>query len=133
MLVATADIAPGDELAARTELRARPLPVVAEATVDSLPTGAIARQHVAAGEALVAVDVAPTSGPQSLIPAGSAAVAVAEAMPSGAGVGDRVVAASGGVVVAAEPSSSGSPPRRCSSPSRRTRRRSSPRPRRRAT
>ena len=66
------------------------------------PPGAIARQHVAAGEALVAVDVAPTSGPQALIPAGSVAVAVAEAVPSGAAVGDRVVAASGGVVLAAD-------------------------------
>lgn len=102
VLVATADIAPGEDLATRTEVRARPVPVVAEATVDSLPAGAIARQHVAAGEALVSVDVAPASGPQALIPAGSVAVAVAEPVPSGATVGDRVVAASGGVVVAAD-------------------------------
>ena len=102
VLVATVDIAPGDELVTRTELRARPVPVVAQSAVGSLPPGAIARQHVAAGEALVAVDVAPTSGPQALIPTGSAAVAVAEAIPSGARVGDPVVAASGGVALAAE-------------------------------
>jgi hypothetical protein len=99
VLVATADIAPGDELAPLTEVRARPLPVIADATVGSLPPGAIARQHVTAGEAIVAVDVAPTSGPQALIPPGSVAVAVAESIPSGAAIGDRVVAAGGGVVL----------------------------------
>ncbi|MET0459660.1 MAG: hypothetical protein ABW195_10450 [Ilumatobacteraceae bacterium] len=99
LLVATVDIAPGDELAPRTEVRARPLPVVPDATIGSLPPGATARQHVAAGEALVTVDVVPAPGPQALIPAGSAAVAVAEAVPSGAAVGDHVVAAAGGVVL----------------------------------
>jgi len=102
VLVATADIAPGDELAPRTAMRPRPLPVIAEATLSSVPAGAVARQHVVTGEALVAVDVAPTSGPQGLIPAGSVAVAVAEAVPSGAAVGDRVVAAGAGVVLADE-------------------------------
>ena len=100
VLVATVDIAPGDDLATRTEVRARPLPVVPDATIGSVPAGATARQHIAAGEAVVAVDVAPTAGPQALIPSGSVAVAVAEAVPSGAAVGDRVVVVAGGVVLA---------------------------------
>jgi hypothetical protein len=102
VLVATADIAPGDELTGRTVVRARPVPVVAEATIDSLPAGAVARQHITAGEAVVSADVAPASGPQALIPPGSVAVAVAEAVPSGAAVGDHVVAASGGAILAPE-------------------------------
>ena len=51
---------------------------------------------------LVAADVAATAGPRALIPDGWSAVAVAEAVPSGAVVGDPVVAVAGGVVLAAE-------------------------------
>ena len=62
----------------------------------------MARQHIAAGEAIVAADVAATAGPRSLVPDGWSAVAVAEAVPSGAVIGDPVVAVAGGIVLAAE-------------------------------
>ncbi len=62
----------------------------------------MARQHIAAGETIVAADVAATDGPRSLVPDGWSAVAVAEAVPSGAAIGDPVVAAAGGVVLAGE-------------------------------
>jgi hypothetical protein len=63
--------------------------------------GARARQHVSVGEILVAPDLAPSAAPQALIPPGWSAVAVAEAVPSGAAIGDTVAAVSGGVVLAA--------------------------------
>ena len=102
VVVASADIAPGDALAGRASIRDRPSPAVPESALSSLPAGAVARQHIAAGEAIVAADVAATAGPRSLVPDGWSAVAVAEAVPSGAVIGDPVVAVAGGVVLAAE-------------------------------
>jgi hypothetical protein len=64
--------------------------------------GARARQHVAAGEIVVAADAVAPDAPQALIPEGWAAVAVAEAVPSGAGLGAVVMAAADGVVLAAD-------------------------------
>ena len=100
VVVASADIAAGEPLAGRTTSADRPEPAVPESAVSSVPAGAVARQHIAAGETVVAGDVAATAGPRSLVPDGSAAVAVAEAVPSGVAVGDPVVAVAGGVVLA---------------------------------
>lgn len=102
VVVATDDLAPGEPLTGHVEVRPRPTPAVSEAAVASVPPGATARQHVAAGEALVELDIAPPGGPQALIPDGWVAVAVAEAVPIGAAVGDRVAPVSGGVVLAPE-------------------------------
>jgi hypothetical protein len=101
VVVASADIAPGDALAGHVELRRRPRPMVPEGALTAIDAAAQARQHVSAGEIVVRADVAATASPQALIPAGWAAVPVSEAVPSGAAVGDRVAAASGGAVVAA--------------------------------
>ncbi len=103
VVVASVDLAPGDPLAGHIEIRSRPGPMIPAAAVtdaDEL-AGALARQHVGAGEILVAPDIVATASPQALIPPGWSAVAVAEPVPSGAGVGDRVAAASGGAVLAA--------------------------------
>jgi hypothetical protein len=70
--------------------------------IGDVADGARSRQHVRAGEILVAPDVVPSAAPRALIPPGWSAVAVAEAVPSGAAVGDDVAASSGGVVVASE-------------------------------
>ena len=75
--------------------------VPAGALTDLAP-GSVARQHVAAGEVIVAHDESPTATPQSLIPDGWLAAAIAEAIPSGARVGDRVTVATGGVVIAGD-------------------------------
>ncbi len=75
--------------------------VPADAVID-LATDAVARQHIAAGEVIVTHDVSPTAAPQSLIPAGWLAVAVAEPVATGAQVGDGVTVATGGVVIAAD-------------------------------
>jgi hypothetical protein len=98
--VAIADLAPGDPLAGRVELRTRPVPMVPAAAITDVGDGARARQHVSVGEIVVAADVAASGAPQALIPPGWSAVAVDEAVPSGAAVGDDVAAAAGGVVVA---------------------------------
>jgi len=76
--------------------------MVPDGAVTEIAAGARARQHVSAGEILVAPDLVPSAAPQALIPPGWSAVAIAEAVPSGAAVGDDVAAASGGVVVAEE-------------------------------
>jgi hypothetical protein len=102
VVVATADLAPGDALAGHVELRARPTPMVPADALAEVDAAARTRQRVVAGEILVAPDVAPTGAPQDLIPAGSVAVAVSEAVPSGAAVGDRVSPASGGILLAAD-------------------------------
>jgi hypothetical protein len=102
VLVATVALAPGDALAGATEVREHPGPMTPEAALDAAPEGAVARQHIAVGEVLVAADVAPTAAPQSLIPAGWSAVAVTEPVPTGAMVGDRVGAVAAGVVLTSD-------------------------------
>jgi hypothetical protein len=99
-LVATHDVAPGEPLAPATQLRDLPAPMLPAGALSELDAGAIARQRVAAGEVLVAHDASPSATPQSLIPEGWLAAAIAEAVPSGARVGDRVTVATGGVVLA---------------------------------
>jgi hypothetical protein len=101
VLVATTDVEPGDPLDGNVELRSRPDPMIPAAAVTTVEPAARARQHVSAGEIVVGPDVAASGSPQDMIPAGWAAVAVAEAVPSGVRVGDSVSAASGGVVLAA--------------------------------
>jgi SAF domain len=102
VVVAAADVAPGELLDGVTEVRARPEPMVPVDAVSDLPADATARQRIAAGEIVTDHDVAATAGPRSLIPDGWRAVPVAEPVPSGAAVGDDVAVASGGIVVAGE-------------------------------
>lgn len=102
VLVATVDLAPGDALVGATEVREHPVPMTPPAALDAAPDGAVARQHVAVGEVVVAADIAPSAAPQALIPPGWSAVAVSEPVPTGVVVGDGVSAAAEGVVLAAD-------------------------------
>ncbi len=102
VLVATADVVPGEPLAGRVEAVHRPAPTVPDAALVEVPVGAVARQRIAAGEVLVEPDVASPAGPRALVPPGWLAVAVAEPVPSGAGVGDPVIAAGDGAVLASD-------------------------------
>lgn len=102
VVVATTDLAPGEPLAGRTERQPRPVPMVPPRSLFDAPVDGVARQHIASGEILVEADVAARSGPVALTPPGWRGVPVAEAVPTGAAIGDRVAAASGGVVLAAE-------------------------------
>ena len=60
----------------------------------------VARQHVSSGEVVTEVDVTAGDGPQALVPPGHVAVAVDEAVPSGAAIGDRVLVAADGIELA---------------------------------
>ena len=102
VVVATADLEPGDALAASTETRDLPAPMTPDAALATAPRGAVARQHITAGEVVVAADVTASAAPQALIPDGWSAVAVAEAVPTGVRVGDAVRAVADGVVLADE-------------------------------
>ena len=76
--------------------------MVPAGAVSDLPSTATARQRIAAGEIVMAHDVAADRRPAALIPDGWHAVPVAERVPSGAAIGDEVTAASGGVVLAGD-------------------------------
>jgi hypothetical protein len=102
VLVATHDVAPGDPLAPAAQIRSLPAPMIPAGALTAIDSAAVARQRVAAGEVIVAHDESPTATPQSLIPDGWLAAAIAEAVPSGAGIGDRVTVATGGVVIAGD-------------------------------
>ena len=93
VLVASRSLNPGEALEGRTDVQSRPIPMVPDDAIERMAPGAVARQHVAAGEVLVDADVVSGSLPAALIPAGWRGVPVAEAVPSGAGVGDRVAVA----------------------------------------
>jgi hypothetical protein len=71
--VATSAAAPGEPLV--VEARDYPLAVVPAGALERAPVGAVARQHVAAGEVIVSADADPL-GTAGLIPAGWVAVPV---------------------------------------------------------
>lgn len=100
VIVAAADIAPGDPLAGATASRDVPAPMVPDGAVTELDPTATATQRVAAGETVMMHDVASVSGPRALIPDGWLAVAIAEPVGSGVRTGDAVSVASGGLVIA---------------------------------
>lgn len=100
VVVATVDLAPGDALAGQTNVRPHPVPIVPAGALIEVAPDAVARQHVSAGEVLVDVDVTAGRLPLALIPLGWRGVPVAEGVPTGAAVGDRVAAASGGALLA---------------------------------
>lgn len=98
VLVAQRDAEPGDLLADVAVTAVRPEPLVPAAALDEAAgPEARLRQHVRAGEVLVDADVVATADPAALIPTDWRALAVAEPVPSGADVGDRVEIAAGGV------------------------------------
>lgn len=99
VLVATADVQPGEPVVAeRRELPVAMLPDHPARDVD----GAVARQHISAGEIVTAVDVATAAGPLALVPAGWLAVPVVESPASGAGVGARAQVVADGIVLSTE-------------------------------
>jgi hypothetical protein len=102
VFVARQTIEAGMPLDGAVTERDAPSPIVPRDAVTELDVSATARQRIAAGEMLVTHDVSPSGAPQSLIPAGWLAVAVAEPVASGAAVGDAVSVATGGIVVAAD-------------------------------
>ena len=129
VVVATADIAPGDPLAgAHRDAAPDRSPVV---PADAARRGARRRDGPPARRRRRGRSSTPTSrrppAPQALIPAGWSAVAVAEAVPTGARIGDARDAPSAAASCwPPTASSSGAPPTPCSSPCPPTTRRPSP-------
>ena len=70
VVVAAVDVAPGQLLTDHVEVRTRPEPMVPAGAVSDLPSTATARQRIAAGEIVMAHDVAAIAGPRALIPDG---------------------------------------------------------------
>lgn len=91
--------APGDVVDA--EAMSMPVAVVPDAAVEADPTGQVARQRLAGGEIVVAVDLAPSSSPVALAPPGTVVVPVADPLVTDAAVGSAVMVASEGIVLAA--------------------------------
>jgi hypothetical protein len=108
VLVATHPVPPGTPLAGVVERRSVPVAVVPDGAVamvdlvDRAGGGAVARQHLAAGEIVTAADVAPASGPAALAPFGTRVVTVVVQVPTPAAVGDRVAIAADGVELVAD-------------------------------
>jgi hypothetical protein len=98
--VADTDVAPGEPLVART-LDVPDAVAPADATRAD-PSGAAARQHIGRGEIITTIDIAGGSGALVLVPDGWLAVAVAERVPSGAQVGERVLVVADGSIIADE-------------------------------
>lgn len=111
VLVARADLVPGEPLGGSVERRDVPAAVVPPAAIDlvdsvrpggagdPLGPGAVARRAIPAGAILTSVDVAMHGHPESLLTPGEVAVAVAERIRSGARVGDQVMVVSDGFVL----------------------------------
>lgn len=97
MLVASADLAPGDALT--VERRTAPAAIVPSGAV-ATAAGLRARQHIGAGEIITGTDVVRGEGALALVPRGWLAVPVIESPRSGADVGDRVLVASDGITLA---------------------------------
>jgi len=97
--VAAVDHAPGDPIDATR--RDQPVAMLAESAATDI-AGRVARQRIAAGEVVDAVDVVAPNRPQAMIPPGWLAVPIREAPPSGALLGDRVHVVSDGFVVSGD-------------------------------
>lgn len=100
VFVARYDVDVGEPLASALMASSVPVAIVPEAALRSV-TDQVARRAIAAGSIVTEFDVASSSGPQSLAPAGHVIVALIESPSSGAAVGDAVQVASEGVVVSA--------------------------------
>lgn len=85
-----------------TTERRYPVAMIPPDAMASLEPGSAARHGLGEGEIVVAVDVAATTAPHSLIPRGWLAVAIVEGVASGATIGDHVVVVSEGVRLAGE-------------------------------
>lgn len=99
VLVADTDLAPDAPITVTpTEL---PVAAVPERALTELPSGARLRQHVAAGEVLVDLDVTARPGPAARASAGSIVVAVTDPSARHVTIGVTVAIAADGSMLAA--------------------------------
>lgn len=98
VVVADRDLAPGDPPEVHTiEI---PTPLVPQAAVAEVPTGARLRQRVASGEVLVEHDLTTTVGPARSAPPGTLVVAVRDPLAAATVVGVEVHVVADGAVLA---------------------------------
>jgi hypothetical protein len=101
VFVATRALAPGEPIADAVERRQMPLAVVPESAMVSIDAGAAAIQRISAGEMIVQIDVAATSGPLALLPAGWLAIDITDVANAGLfSVGDAASVLADGVTIA---------------------------------
>lgn len=98
VLVATSDLEPGDEPV--VEARRRPVAVTPPSALAEVADDVRLRQRVAAGEVLVAADVAAGPGPAALAAPGTVVVGVIDRLSPAPPVGTAVQIGSEGVVLA---------------------------------
>ena len=102
VVVARTPLAPGDALGARVTIDAWPSAIVPPGALAALEPGLVARQHVARGDVVGALDVTPGGGPLALVPDGWVAVPLVESPASGAEICERVQVTSEGVLLAGD-------------------------------
>lgn len=100
VLVAEHRLGPGERLAGAVSVRNLPNALLAASALHALPAGATARQYIAEGEVLVALDVTPDSGPLSLLPRDWLAIAIEEPNSTAFGIGDSAAVLAGGRIIA---------------------------------
>jgi hypothetical protein len=104
VFVARRDTVPGEAL--EVDVRKVPLAVVPRGALEASTNGErlIARQDVATGEIVTAIDVgrAGQAGPQALLPDGWAAVPIVESPAASAAIGARIQVVGGGLVLASD-------------------------------
>ena len=100
VVVANAPITPGIALGPLVRTTAMPLAMVPASALDALPPSAIAVQRIAAGEIVVAGDIAVTTGPAALLPVGWLAITVETSVTGLFQLGDHLVVFAFGQVVA---------------------------------
>ncbi len=99
VLVASRAIAPGERLDGAVVRRSRPSAMVPTTALELLPTGATARQYIAAGEMVTRVDIAAATGPLALLPQGWLAIAISDQHPELFSVGDTAAVLSSGEIL----------------------------------
>jgi hypothetical protein len=103
VLVATAELEPGAPMQPLVRAVASPRALVPERALppDAVDGATVARRRIPSGAIVSELDIAASAAPRALLEPGQVAVAVNEAIASGARVGDSVMVATEGVVLAA--------------------------------
>jgi hypothetical protein len=98
VLVASHQLEPGDAIVA--ELVDFPVAVLPEGSLTEQPVAGVARQRVAAGAVLTALDITSRTGPAALAEPGSVVVALSDPLARNSAAGLRVRVAADGVILA---------------------------------
>lgn len=98
VVVVLEELAPGEAITA-VEVRDYPLALLPVGHMSSVPTDAVARQHLVAGQILSDTSLVATGARRTPARDGDVAVTISEQLPSGARTGDRVIVTSQGTIL----------------------------------